>query len=346
MAAHHRHVAGVIAHAVLLLVGLVVLLIDDNEAEIGIRQKQRRARADHDRDFAVGDGFPGAGALARRKFGMPFRRADAEARGETVEELRGERDLRHEDEALPAGADRVGHRFEINFGLARAGDAVEQRHRIFVLGDGGFQFIGGGFLIGGEIGGDKIRVGFFRDRLGRQHQRLQRALVDQAVNHAHGDAELARRVALAASDTVAKKFKHAPARRGHARRRRAGHAHTDPLAFGAEMFAHAQAHAQHHAARGHGVIGHPIDEVAQLVLERRQIELFLDVLEPVVEPRIGLGVLRPDHCGRLARAERHGHDVAGRQRQRLRHPVGIGPVEGDRDEDIDHAFGHVGLNVG
>ena len=188
MAARHRHVAGVIAHAVLLFVGLVVLLIDDNEAEIGIRQKQRRARADHDRDFAVGDGLPGARALARRKFGMPFRRPHAEARSETVEELRGERDLRHENKSLPAGANRVGNGFEINFGLAGPGDAIEQRHRIFVLGDGGFQFIGGGFLIGGEIGGDKIRVGFFRDRLGRQHQRLQRALVDQAVNHAHGDA--------------------------------------------------------------------------------------------------------------------------------------------------------------
>ena len=47
--AHHRHVAGVVAHAVLLLVGGVVLLVDDDEPEIGIGQEQRRARADHDR---------------------------------------------------------------------------------------------------------------------------------------------------------------------------------------------------------------------------------------------------------------------------------------------------------
>ena len=39
MAAHHGHVAGVIVNAVLLLVGLVVLFIDDDEAEIGIGQK-------------------------------------------------------------------------------------------------------------------------------------------------------------------------------------------------------------------------------------------------------------------------------------------------------------------
>ena len=144
MAAHHRHVAGVIVHAVFLLVGRVVLLIDDDQAEIGVGQKQRRARADDDGDFAVGDRPPGARAAARRELRMPFRRAHAEARGEAVEELRGERDLRHQDQALPAGADRVGHRLEINFGLARAGDAVEQRDRIAALGDGCFQRRGGG----------------------------------------------------------------------------------------------------------------------------------------------------------------------------------------------------------
>ena len=36
MAAHHGHVAGVIVHAVFLLVGGIVLLIDDDQAEIGV----------------------------------------------------------------------------------------------------------------------------------------------------------------------------------------------------------------------------------------------------------------------------------------------------------------------
>ena len=128
VAAHHRHVARVVAHAVLLLVGRVVLLIDDDQAEIGVRQEQRRARADHDRNFAVGDRLPGARALARRQLRMPFRRAHAEARGEAVEELRGERDLRHQDRGSAGRARmRVRHRLEIDLGLARAGDAVEQR---------------------------------------------------------------------------------------------------------------------------------------------------------------------------------------------------------------------------
>ena len=209
VAAHHRHVAGMIVHAVFLLVGRIVLLIDDDQAEIGIGQKQRRARADHDGDLAVGDSPPGARAFARRQLRMPFRRPHAEARGEAVEELRGERDLRHQDQALPAAADRVRHRLEINFGLAGAGDAVEQRHRIAALGDRCFQCRGGGALAGDEFGLGKIRIGFFRDRLRRQHDRFERALIDQAVDHARTDAGFARRLALCPRHAVGEKREHA-----------------------------------------------------------------------------------------------------------------------------------------
>ena len=145
---------------------------------------------------------------------------------------------------------------------------------------------------------------------------------------------------MRAHHAVGEKRKHAAARRGHALRRGAGKAHADALALGAEVLAHAQAHAQNHAARRQRVVRHPIDEGAQFGLERRDFEFLLDVLEPVVEPRIGLRVLRPHHGGRLAGAERHGDDVAGRELERLGHPVGIGPVERDRDEDIDDASGH------
>ena len=53
--AHHRHVARVIVHAVFLLVDGVVLLIDHDQSEIRIGQKQRRARADHDVHLAGRD---------------------------------------------------------------------------------------------------------------------------------------------------------------------------------------------------------------------------------------------------------------------------------------------------
>ena len=127
MGAHHRHVAGMIMRAVLLLVGLVVLFIDHDEPEIGVGQKQRRARADHDRRLAGRDRRPIARARARRQFRMPFHRPHAEAPREAVEKLAGQRDLRHQDQRLPAAADGLGDRLEIDLGLARAGDAVEQR---------------------------------------------------------------------------------------------------------------------------------------------------------------------------------------------------------------------------
>ena len=61
---------------------------------------------------------------------MPFRRARSETKGKALEEIAGERDLREKDEHLPAGFDRRGDGLEIDLGLARTGDAVEERDRI------------------------------------------------------------------------------------------------------------------------------------------------------------------------------------------------------------------------
>ena len=52
MRAHHRHVARVVMCPVVLLVGLIVLFIDHDQAETGIGHEQRGARADDDRRFA------------------------------------------------------------------------------------------------------------------------------------------------------------------------------------------------------------------------------------------------------------------------------------------------------
>ena len=130
------------------------------------------------------------------------------------------------------------------------------------------------------------------------------------------------------------------ARRGHPLRRRAGKPHADALARGAEMLAHAQAHAQHHAARAERVARDPIDEAAQFLLERRDVELLLDLLHAVVESRIGIEILGPYHGGRLARPKGDAHEIAGCELHAVGHPVGIGLVEGDRDQYIDDAPRH------
>ena len=64
MPALHRHVAGVVGNAVFLLVGPVMLLIDNDEPQIGKGQKQRRARPDHHPHRARRDPAPDLGAHA------------------------------------------------------------------------------------------------------------------------------------------------------------------------------------------------------------------------------------------------------------------------------------------
>ena len=113
---------------------------------------------------------------------MPFGGADAEPRREAIEELRGQRDLRHQDQHLLAAPDRLGHRLEIDLGLARAGDAVDQGHGEAARADAGAQRIGRGALRVGELRHGEVRIGLPRHRLRRQHQRFQRAVVDQAID--------------------------------------------------------------------------------------------------------------------------------------------------------------------
>ena len=126
--AHHRHVAGVVEDAVLLLVGGVVLLVDDDQAELRERQEQRRARAGHHPHAAFGDLPPDplahAAAAGRSAIRPAWRRSGpGSVRGRpAVSAISGSRI----STCLPA-VERRRDRFEIDLGLARAGDAVEQR---------------------------------------------------------------------------------------------------------------------------------------------------------------------------------------------------------------------------
>src|SRR4029079_13368376 len=77
--AHHRHVARLVGDALLLLVALVVLLIDDDQAEIGEGEEQGRAGSDHELGVILCHGPPHAAAHRRRHAGITLRRARAEA---------------------------------------------------------------------------------------------------------------------------------------------------------------------------------------------------------------------------------------------------------------------------
>ncbi len=104
-----------------------MLLVDDDEAKVGKRQEERRARPDDDARAARGDRPPGIAPRGLRHVGMPFDRRRAKAPAEAVEPLRPQRDLGQQDQHLAAGGERRGDRREIGLGLARSGDPVEHR---------------------------------------------------------------------------------------------------------------------------------------------------------------------------------------------------------------------------
>ena len=113
---------------------------------------------------------------------MPFARAGPKAGGETVEKLRGERDLGHQDKALPSG--RKGRRggLEINLRLAGARYAFEQSHResagVYTLAENRR----GVFLRGFKGRSRERRIAGKRRRFRRQRDCLKRAFADQIVD--------------------------------------------------------------------------------------------------------------------------------------------------------------------
>ena len=161
-----------------------MLLIDNEDGEIAERQEQSRARPGDDLHLALREASPDAGTLARADAGMPFRRPHAEALRETIEELRRQRDFRHQDQRLPSLAQSFRDGLEINLRLARAGDAFEQSDGKAAQFDLGDERGGGLGLIGLELRRGEIRIAGRRDRLGRQRHRLQRALIDERIDDA------------------------------------------------------------------------------------------------------------------------------------------------------------------
>ena len=121
-----RDVAGVVARVALVLVGGVVLLVDHDQAEPRHRREDGRARADDDPRLAGAQPPPLVVALAVRERGVQQRDRVAEARLEAGDGLRRQRDLRDEHDHALAVGERLRGRAQVDLGLARAGDAVQQ----------------------------------------------------------------------------------------------------------------------------------------------------------------------------------------------------------------------------
>ena len=116
--AYDGDVAGVVDHPVFLLEAAVVLLVDDDQAEIGKGQEQRRARADDNARLAAGNRAPGLAPARAGDVRVPMERWRPEAGLETAQPIDGECDFRQQHQHLPAAREGGGDRFEIDFGLA------------------------------------------------------------------------------------------------------------------------------------------------------------------------------------------------------------------------------------
>ncbi len=335
MAAQHRHVAGLVDDAVLLLEGALMLLVDHDQAEIGIGQEQSRAGADHHAGLAEGHRPPVAPALGRAQLGMPFGRPHAEAGGEAVEPMRRQRDLRQQHQHLPSGRQRRRHRLEIDLGLAGAGDAVQQRGRIAAIGDRVDQPVRRLAL---GLAQHCPRPGQVRLRhrveAGQQHG-LEQPGLGHALDHPGAAAGLTRQLGRQPRRPVLQHRQDAPS--GGAELRALGR-QLRPAIGGDRLRrlqrpGRGQRHTQHRAGGRQSVAGDPVDEVARHLRQRRQVEAVQHRLQPRL--RDLAGARPPDHADPPQPAQRHLDIAAGRKIHALRHRVIVSFCQGQRQQHPD-----------
>ena len=130
LAAHARQLARVVARRVVRDVAALVLLVDDDEAHVLQRRKDRRARADDHAHLAPADAPPLVVTLARGQARVQHRGVLAKARAEPHDHLRRQRDFRHEHDGRLAQLGRVAHGADEHLRLAAARHAVEQKRAL------------------------------------------------------------------------------------------------------------------------------------------------------------------------------------------------------------------------
>ena len=128
-----------------------MLLVDDDEPDVGDRREDRRARADADLRLAGAQPVPLVAALPGRELGVQDGDGVPEAVDEARDDLRRQRDLGHEhDRAAPLG-ERRGGGLQVDLRLARAGDAVQQQARRIARRDRRLDLGEGDRLVGGQL---------------------------------------------------------------------------------------------------------------------------------------------------------------------------------------------------
>lgn len=124
--AYQCQVAGVVAQAVLLFIGGVVFLVDDDQSRPLQWSEQRRTGADDDVGLAIPGGEPGVEALAVGQGRMQQGDARVEAAFETRQGLRPQVDLGNQHQGLAACGQGFADQLQVDLGLAAAGDPGQQ----------------------------------------------------------------------------------------------------------------------------------------------------------------------------------------------------------------------------
>ena len=102
-----------------------MLLVDDDQAQVGDGREHRRARPDADARLAAAQTSPLVVALAGAQLRVQDGDGVAEAGLEAGDRLRGQGDLGHEHDPRARGR-APPRRRQVDLGLARTGDAVKQ----------------------------------------------------------------------------------------------------------------------------------------------------------------------------------------------------------------------------
>ena len=113
-----------------------MLLVHHEQAQVGDRREDGRARSDDDARLAFADAPPLVVALAHGQLAVEHGDRRAEARHRRPHEQRREGDLRQEEDHAPAGGERGLGGPEIHLGLPAAGDAVQDERGIAAASDG------------------------------------------------------------------------------------------------------------------------------------------------------------------------------------------------------------------
>ena len=122
------HFLGRIAGGIFGFVGMLLLFVQNDETEVLTRGKDGGAGANHQFGLAGTDTFPLIVSLAGGEAAVEHRHGLAEVGRHQSQKLGRQGDLRDQQHGAAACGQTVFNEFDVDGGLARAGDAVEQSH--------------------------------------------------------------------------------------------------------------------------------------------------------------------------------------------------------------------------